>query len=435
MSRNHITQFAVLVVCLQYFSTSAHFLSALLPNCWALESEAWESIPIQAEVRGPEPGTGLVAWDDSEHVDSPAIQLEFSYLQYADVLVGPHEYDWGFIDKKLDAIASRKHQAVLRFFDTYVGKPSGVPLWIRQLPGYQEQRGKSEGKMTSFPDWSNATYQQAMLDFFQAFAERYDKDPRIAYLQVGFGLWAEYHIYDGVMELGKTFPSMEYQATFLRHLDSKFNDLPWMISIDAADDETTPIVKQPELLKLRFGLFDDSFLSKEHPKVNAVNWRAFGSDRYQTHPCGGEFSYYNKNDQKKALATEGPNGMSFEEALDKFHLSFIIANDQFNYQKLPRLVQASRAMGFELRLEKLERRGNKIQGTFVNQGVAPVYVDAYPTVIGIRSMVSLKNLQPLESRSFLIEVSDDVTRIEKALTITSDRLLPGVTIPFNADIK
>jgi len=33
-------------------------------------------------------------------------------------------------------------------------------------------------------------------------------------------------------------------------------------------------VKQPELLKLRFGLFDDSFLAKEHPKVNAVNWRA-----------------------------------------------------------------------------------------------------------------------------------------------------------------
>jgi len=127
--------------------------------------------------------------------------------------------------------------------------------------------------------------------------------------------------------------------------------------------------------------------------------------------------------------------MSFEQALDKFHLSFIIANDQFNYQKLPRLVQASQAMGFELRLDKLERQGNKIQGIFVNQGVAPVYVDVYPTLMGTRSIVSLKKLQPLESRSFLIEVSDDVTRIEKALTITSDRLLPGVTIPFNADLK
>lgn len=425
MFKNQIIHLIFLLSCEVYL-----FLSVR-----ACAAEAWEAISIQSEIHGPEPGTGLVVWDDSEHVTSPAIQLEFSYVKYSEVMIGPNEYDWSFLDKKLDTIAARKHQTIIRFFDTYVGKPTGVPQWIRNLPDYREQQGKSEGKMTAFPDWSNKTYQQSILDFFKAFAKRYDKDPRIAYLQVGFGLWAEYHIYDGVMELGRTFPSMEYQAIFLRHLDSEFKDLPWMISIDAADDETTPIIKGPELLKLRFGLFDDSFLSKEHPKVNAINWRALGSDRYQTRPCGGEFSYYNRNDQKKALASNGPNGISFEEALNKFHLSFIIANDQFDYQKIPRLVQASRAMGYELHLESFQRHGNRIEGAFVNRGVAPIYLDAYPTMSGVRAAMSLKNLQPSESRKFSIEVAVKTKSSDDSLTITSDRLLPSATIPFNADLK
>jgi len=402
--------------------------------------DAWRSIPIQSKIEVPEPGTGLVVWDDNEdHFQSSAIQLEYSYVQYSDVMVGLSQYDWTLLEKKMDAIASRKHQAVLRFYDTYVGKPTGVPEWIRKLPDYKEQKGKSEGKMTSFPDWSNATYQKEVLEFFKMFAKRYDNDPRIAYLQVGFGLWSEYHIYDGIMKLGETFPSKEYQANFLQQMDSHFEMLPWMISIDAADEESTPIVEQPELLKLRFGLFDDSFLAKEHPKVNAVNWRAFGSDRYLNFPCGGEFSYYNKNDQRNALAPNGPNGMSFEAALKQFHLSFIISSDQFTYQKLPRLLEASKAMGYSLRLESLEKQNNDVRATFLNQGVAPIYFDAYLTVEGVRSNVSLKNLQPGQSRALQLTLSSEaaskLSDNRSSISITSDRLLPGVTIPFSADIK
>jgi len=401
-----------------------------------LSEEVWRSIPIESKIDVPEPGTGLVVWDDNEdHFESPAIQLEYSYVQYAEVMVGPSQYDWTLLETKMDAIASRKHQAVLRFYDTYVGKPTGVPEWIRKLPDYKEQRGKSEGEMTSFPDWSNATYQNEVLEFFKAFADRYDKDPRIAYLQVGFGLWSEYHIYEGIMKLGETFPSKAYQSNFLQFMDSHFHQLPWMISIDASDEESTPIVEQPELLKLRFGLFDDSFLSKEHPKVNAVNWRTFGNERYLQFPCGGEFSYYNKNDQKNALSVNGPNGMSFEVALNKFHLSFIIASDQFTYQKLPRLLEASKAMGYELRLDQFERNGDYVRASFTNHGVAPIYFDAYPTVAGTRSVESLKGLEPSQSRMAIVKLSKGSLYRSLSMTITSDRLLPGVTVPFAAEIR
>src|SRR5690606_9222911 len=114
---------------------------------------------------------------------------------------------------------------------TYVGKTTSVPKYIKNLPDYKETKGISENKETWFPDWSNQELKDFTLEFYEKFAERYDNDNRLAFLQVGFGLWGEYHIYDGPFELGKTFPSMEFQTTFLKKMESEFKSLKWSISI------------------------------------------------------------------------------------------------------------------------------------------------------------------------------------------------------------
>ena len=94
-------------------------------------------------------------------------------------------------------------------------------------------------------------------------------------------------------------------------------------------------------------MFDDSLLCKQHKKENEPNWNFFGRDRWKTSPAGGEISYYNKNDQKNALAKNGPNGVSFEKAAEDFHLTFIIANDQPEYQKMDRIRAAGQACGYD----------------------------------------------------------------------------------------
>lgn len=73
-----------------------------------------------------------------------------------------------------------------------------------------------------------------MHSLLSEFAKQYDNDRRLAFLQTGFELWAEYHIYDGPLELGKTFPSKDFQARFAKHLDVTFKQLPWMIGDDQA---------------------------------------------------------------------------------------------------------------------------------------------------------------------------------------------------------
>src|SRR5205814_2742051 len=130
------------------------------------------------------------------------------------------------------------------------GKETTVPEYIKKLPDYRETRAPSEKKQTAFPDWSHAELQRFILEFYSKFAEKYDRDRRLAFVETGFGLWSEYHIYDGPMKLGKTFPDRDFQAEFIGHLGRAFRKTPWMISVDAADGSRAPFASRRDLLKI-----------------------------------------------------------------------------------------------------------------------------------------------------------------------------------------
>jgi hypothetical protein len=396
-----------------------------------VRADTWRALPLVSTIDRVQPMTGLVVWHDNQHADTDAIQLEFSYMLFNQVVDAQGNYDWSPVDKLLDNIASRGHQAVLRFRFIYPGfKETAVPDSIKQLPDYREITAKSEGKDTAFCDWSHPALRDFTLEFYSKFAQRYDNDPRLAFLQVGFGLWAEYHIYDGPMELGRTFPSKTFQTTFFQHLDKVFTHTPWSISIDAAESQRTPFADNPDLLNLNFGLFDDSFLHAKHSEYNESCWDFFNRDRYKTSPAGGEFSYYNDNDQRNALAPNGPNAESFEHAAQRFHISYMFANNQFDYQQPDRIQQAGMATGYRFQVTNFQTDGRSARVSITNTGVAPIYYHAYPAVSGIRSVNSLRGMAPGEQRDFLVHADGAGSR----LTIESDRLVPGQVIQFNADL-
>src|SRR5262249_29524188 len=158
-------------------------------------------------------------------------------------------YDWSVMDRLLEAVAARGHQAIVRFYFVYPGRKTTVPAFIKSLPDYREVASKREDKPTSFADWSHPELKRFTLEFYETLAARYDQDPRLAFIETGFGLWAEYHIYDGPMTLGKTFPDKPFQADFVRCLARSFRKTPWMISVDAADASRTPFATDRELSK------------------------------------------------------------------------------------------------------------------------------------------------------------------------------------------
>jgi hypothetical protein len=399
-------------------------LIACLAIARSVRADDFRPVLLQQHRGGVQPMTGIVMWEGSENCQSNAIQLEYSYLRYDDVVRGKGQYDWSAVERKLKAIASRKHQAVLRFYDTWPGRKTTVPAYIKALPDYHETQATSEDRPTSFPDWSHVEYQRFFLEFYEKFAQKYDRDPRLAFLETGFGLWAEYHIYSGPEQPGKTFPSKDFQTRYFRHLARVFQQTPWMISQDAQDAERSPFASRKELLDLRFGLFDDTFHLAWKPGYNRDGWNFFGRDRWKRAPMGGEILF---PDQKHAEEIAA----AWAREVANFHLTFLIGEQWPRWTSRERIRGHGKACGYRFQITAFEASPSAARVTVSNTGVAPIYYDAFVTVGGKRAKESLKGLLPGESRRFAVASGGASPKLD----IECDRLVPGQRIGFQADLK
>lgn len=397
-------------------------------------------LPLHSEVNRVQPMTGIVFWaannGDLSELGNKT-QLEFSYLVYSDVVEEENSYDWTIVDNLLSKAANRGRQVILRFRYTYPGKTArSVPSYITEKSGYKTQIVKVEGSNTYIPDWSSTDLQDFTLEFYTKFAERYDNDPRLAFVQLGFGSYSEYHLYDGPVTLGQTFPSKSFQTTFLNHVNSEFVNTQWSLSIDAASSSYTPIAASNSLKNLNFGLFDDSFLHEEHSKndneYNRASWLKFGADRANTNAAGGELNYYSNYDQENVLnKVNGPWGTTYEELSAKYDITYMIGNDQLNYQTPARIEEAGMSNGYRFEVTSYFTQGSTTTVTIKNNGIAPIYYDAYPSVGGVRSTESLKGLIAGASKTFTIQT----IALGEDLVIACDRLVQGQEIQFDANLE
>ena len=390
-------------------------------------------VPLQSAITHVQPMTGIVLWNTSGSNKKEYVQLEFSYMLYNDVCKEKDVFDWAPMDKLLKEVAARGHQAVVRFRYTYPGYSCAVPDYIKEWPGYEATNGKSEGRKTEFPDWRCEELQRFHMEVHRRFAERYDKDPRLAFVETGFGLWAEYHIYDGPCVIGRTFPSHEFQAQFLPKMDEWFQDTPWLFSIDAADSKYAPFHKQKELLDLRFGNFDDSFMCEDWNGYNYSSWKFFGEERYKKAPLGGEFSYYSDYDQKHVLDKGGMYGRVFEDVVAKVHMTFIIGNDQPGKQTPERIAEAAMSMGYRFEIRDFQVKDGELAAVRIaNVGVAPIYRDAFVEVEGVRGDLNLRTLMPGDEA--WVKIPCKATTASRP-AIACDHLVAGQEIQYQADIQ
>lgn len=410
--------------------------------------DSFAPVAIQGKVNAVQPSTGLVLWSENASNRHAAygktISLEYAYCLPCKVVTGKDKdvlrYDWSSFNSWLKEVASRGHQAVVRFRYEYPGERSvdgnpgttAVPAYIKALPGYQETFYENEDGPTWYADWTNAELQWFTKQFYADFNAMYKNDPRIAFVEVGFGHWSEYHIYGTPLRPGVNFPSAAYQKEFLSYLAGVL-EIPWLISIDAAD--SSPVVGDASLMALTFGLFDDSFMHKEHEgDYNENCWKAIGKGtRWQTGACGGEISYYTSADQKNFLNPAGMYGVTWEQASAKYHISFMIANDApgGQYGSAERFKEASMACGYHFALTGLYANGSQTAACVTNAGIAPIYRDAFLAVDGVRSDTSLKGLLPGDT---LLVYVNKVTNGHD-VTIESDYILPTQTIQFDADFR
>ena len=409
--------------------------------------ESFVPVSISSRVDAVQPGTGLVLWSENARERHSAygktISLEYAYCLPCKVVkgkeIGVVRYDWTSFNNWLSDVASRKHQAVVRFRYEYPGERSvdgnpgttAVPDYIKALPDYKETFYENEDGPTWYADWTNEELQWFTKQFYADFNAAYKDDPRIAFVEVGFGHWSEYHIYGTPLRPGVNFPSDAYQKAFLTYLAGVL-EIPWLISIDAAD--SSPVVGDASLMALFFGLFDDSFMHKDHEgDYNENCWNAIGKGtRWQTGACGGEISYYTSADQRNFLNPAGMYGVTWEQASAKYHISFMIANDApgGQYGSAARFKEASMASGYHFALTGLYANDKQTAAYVTNTGIAPIYRDAFLAVDGVRGKTSLKGLLPRDTILIYIDKPSNGTD----LAIESDYILPTQTIQFDADL-
>lgn len=399
-----------------------------------------------------QPMTGLVLWPSHGQINKykDVIALEYSYCLPCRVVTGKVgdaiQYDWTYFENILNDMASRNHQAVIRFRYEYPGSrevdgstrgATAVPQYIKDLEDYNETYYKCEDGPTYYADWSNKELQWFTKQFYTDFAAKYGNDPRIAFLEVGFGHWSEYHIYGTKLKLGTNFPSKEYQNEFLLHVGSVMS-IPWLISIDAADNSYTSIVKTPEVMALDFGNFDDSFMHKGHELgsgdgYNEESWNKIGQGtRWQRGPSGGEVSYYTSADQRGFLNPAGLYNVTWEQAAAKYHITFMISNDApgSTYGTTERFEQAGIAAGYSFAVLDGRTGKGKTQLLVANEGVAPIYRDAFFAINDTRCPQSLKGLLP--GKKVIMEIPVEL-KDAKDLHIACDYILQNQVIQFNAN--
>ncbi|MCQ2341940.1 MAG: DUF4832 domain-containing protein [Paludibacteraceae bacterium] len=417
-------------------------------------------VAVSRTVDKVQPMTGLVLWPDlaSEKKSNygNTFALEYSYCKYSDVVTGKGsdgkiQYDWSSLESTLNAIKGRGHQAILRFWFEYPGEqPDGktigvtaVPAYIKALSGYKETSYTGDEGKCYYADWSNSELKWFAKQFYTDFAAKYDKDPRIAIMEIGFGHWGEYHISDGPsLRLGVNFPSKDYQEEFLLHVAAQFDQMPWCISVDAAETDQSSVTERNSLKNLHFGVFDDSFMCNGHDKgstggekgYNEENWDAIGKNRYQFSACGGEISYYKSSDQKNFLNPAGMYNMVWETEVAKYHLTFMIANDAIGgqYATTTRFKEGSMACGYHFAVTACKTDGSVTEVTVKNNGVAPIYKDAYMCIGSTRATASLKGLQPGSSQTYTINAG---LANGNDLKIACDYIYSTQEIQFDANLS
>ena len=424
------------------------------------QAQRWQSVALKRDITHPQPMTGLVLWPEEarrRHTTyGQTIQLEFAYCLPCKVVKGCRDdgsivYDWSWFDNILDDVASREHQLIARFRYEYPSNrdvdgnrgTTAVPDYIKQQSDYHETYADNPGGdgPTWYADWSNLELQRFTLQFYTDFARRYAHDARLAFLEVGFGHWSEYHIYGTKLELGRNFPSKAFQKQFFLHMSAVMTDIPWAVSVDAGENRYSPVIDDETLMTLPFGLFDDSFMHKTHEigsgeGYNEKCWNAIGKGiRWQNGVCGGEISYYTSNDQKNFLNPEGLYGHHWAEQAAKYHITFMIANDapRGGVATPERFREASLSTGYRFVVKRCETDGISTRLLVTNQGVAPIYRNAWFAICGVRSSNSLRGLLPGEEA--WIEIPAVPNSDGSNIQIVCDCILPQQEIEFIADIK
>ncbi|HEV7282006.1 MAG TPA: DUF4832 domain-containing protein [Pirellulaceae bacterium] len=294
--------------------------------------------------------------------------MTFQYVSWREL--EPKKGDFRFDDweRAWDVDAAKDKHVIFRVYVDYPSRPSGLPEWLRSA-GVKETPYEEHGGGRS-PDYDHPEMVAGMERLIAALGERYDRNPRIAFIQLGLlGFWGEWHTYPQ----GRLYasPATErsvidaYRAAFpnkslmVRYPSEYAGRQDWLGFHDDMFPEDTDNGK------------DWSFLAKLRKADRTENWKVA--------VVGGEMT------PGRAKQWLGPDYEVTSSMLKGAHFTWVgpycpaldkSKEDSFR-QRSEELV---RRMGYEFRIRKVEHAASAKPGRPAsltlegeNLGVAPFY--------------------------------------------------------------
>ena len=427
-------------------------------NC----NRAWTEVPAAATPEA-NPLKGMMPFAPSDASYSPGLPetappytMEWLTLPVSDVVAGPGSYSWDKLEAHLNAIAARGHQAVLRFYVDYPGRPSGMPAYLlssHEVPTREYTvNGNAPGQSLA-PDYNDPEMMSMLTGFISALGQQYDGDPRLAFITHGLvGFWGEGHTYPMNGKVSGENPSGE------NWMPSTANQNTLVDTWDGAFQVTPTLARYPsaETAKRRVGYHDDSF---GYATMDTADWhflpqlkQAKADHAWQRYPIGGEIypgiQECSVRNPGSCMAS-GSNGgtVDISASIKATHASWLVDNWAFtttlNGSERERTVQASAETGYDLAVARWRMRNGKVEVQIANNGVAPFYYNwnveavAFNTSTGTevgRTTLSgdLRKIEIGKTQTFSGQLPDDPAGENTILVRVVNPLESGQPLRFSS---
>eukprot|EP01134_Creolimax_fragrantissima_P006669 CFRG6669T1 len=392
-------------------------------------SSGFRSISLDSKaIKRAQPFTGMLVWDNSGR--DYDFRLAFMEVDPEKIVDSSGNYNWDWMEDRIKAMSSLQRHAILRirFF---------APSALHIPSNFDTVAVNYDGETLRAPDWSSSRLQDFAIEFVNKFAARYDSDPRVAYVQLGFGFWGEFHLagvkYTDSIK-NKAFPPKEYVHRYLDNAREQFRTIKLSVSIDAGNDDAPDFgYLAEEGRRTDYGFFDDTFMNRGHSDVEQMNAQAWNhldwSNIAPTEVMGGTFGYDSSSVESQYLDSDRVDpdtGVDYnlEYASRKYFISYLSVSGVWDHLDKDDINRASRQLGYKFYVTKYGLSDDKTQIVVQNRGNAPLYFEAILRVDG-KPIGYINGIQPSESVRFTY--SKKLSSIPE-FTVECDKLFPDEPI-------
>ena len=321
------------------------------------------------------PLRGLVPYNSSSGRNNFPHSLEFRYFSLADVLKGQSgsnfRFDWSKVDGFLETARKRGNQGIFRIYLEYQTRTGSIPGFLNN----KLRRWPNNDKRFS-PDYNDRRLRDAMKATIRDMARKYDRDNRVAFIEVGFlGNFGEWHNFP---ETARFMAPKNVQDEILGAYAQYFKTrkclvrYPRKADANTAGTDTRPV-----------GFHDDSFV---RATLADKSWHFLGlmnragsraTNKWKDFPIGGEVYPQISGDVfVKAKPT-------FQECAEASHTTYMRIESMFSKRpaasRRDQAFREMRTMGYVYHASDVTlgrtSNGFSVDVRIRNRGVAPFYYD------------------------------------------------------------